>query len=294
MNHSFPVCVWPVAAELGEGPLWHATEQALYFVDIKGHAIHRCAADGSEQRSWTTPRAPGFILPRDDGDFVCGLQGGLHRFHANSGEFARLLPVEENMPDNRLNDGYVDHRGRLWFGSMDNNEQQSSGALYRWQHGGEALFQDRGYVITNGPAMSPDGKTLYHTDTLQRTVYAFDVDATGNLSRKRPFIRIEGIGYPDGMAVDAGGFVWIALFGGWRIERFSPSGHLDGVIRFPCANVTKLVFGGPDLCTVHVTTAWKGLSPEERMQQPLAGGLFSFSVDTPGLAQHYLSTEVQK
>lgn len=294
MSPSLPVCVWPLSAELGEGPFWHAAEQALYFVDIKGQAIHRCAADGSARRSWPTPRAPGFVLPQDDGTLVCGMADGLHAFDAASGEFATLLHMDQEARGNRLNDGYVDAHGQLWFGSMDNAEQQPSGALYRWQHGGAAVLQDRDYVITNGPAMSPDGKILYHTDTLQRTVYAFDVDATGNLSHKRALIHIDGTGYPDGMAVDADGFIWIALFGGWRIERFTPAGQLDSMIRFPCANVTKLVFGGADLCTVHVTTAWKGLSPEQRLQQPLAGGLFSFSVDTPGLAQHHLSTEVQK
>lgn len=294
MTASVPVCVWPVGAELGEGPIWHARDQAVYFVDIKGKAIHRCAADGSQRQSWATPHAPGFIAPCDDGGFICGLQGGLYRFNRDSNDFSLIQPVEQHLPGNRVNDGFVDGQGRLWFGTMDNEESRPSGVLYRWERSRGMQAQDRGYVITNGPAMSPDGKTLYHTDTLQRTVYAFDVDAAGTLSRKRPYVHIEGSGYPDGMAVDAEGFVWVALFGGWRIERFSPSGELAGVIPFPCANVTKLVFGGNDMRTVHVTTAWKGLSAEERTRQPLAGGLFSFIADTPGLAQHHLSTEVQK
>ncbi|WP_034303569.1 SMP-30/gluconolactonase/LRE family protein [Herbaspirillum sp. RV1423] len=294
MNAIVPACVWPVGAELGESPVWHAREQALYFVDIKGRAIHRCAADGSRRQTWSAPRQPGFILPRDDGDFVCGLQGGLHRFRPADGSFTLMCKVEEALPGNRINDGFVDPHGRLWFGTMNDAETHPSGALYRWAQAGEALPQDRGYVITNGPAMSPDGRTLYHTDTLQRTVYAFDVDAAGELSRKRPFVNIVGTGYPDGMAVDAEGFVWIALFGGGRIERFSPSGELAATVSFPCANITKPVFGGEDLRTVHVTTAWKGLSPEERTRQPLAGGIFSFRTDTPGLAQHRLFTGVQQ
>ena len=294
MTASVPVCVWPVGAELGEGPIWHAQDKAVYFVDIKGKAIHRCAADGSQRQSWPTPHAPGFIAPCDDGGFICGLQGGLYRFNRDSNDFSLIQPVEQHLPGNRVNDGFVDGQGRLWFGTMDNEESRPSGVLYRWERSRGMQAQDRGYVITNGPAMSPDGKTLYHTDTLQRTVYAFDVDAAGTLSRKRPFVHIEGTGYPDGMAVDVEGFLWVALFGGWRIERFSPSGELAGVVPFPCANVTKLVFGGNDLRTVHATTAWKGLSSEERARQPLAGGLFSFIADTPGLAQHHLSTEVKK
>lgn len=294
MTTPLPACVWPVGAQLGEGPLWHARDQAVYFVDIKGGAIHRCAADGSRRQSWTAPSAPGFILPCDDSGFICGLQDGLYRFSADSGAFSLLQRVEQDLPENRLNDGYVDADGRLWFGSMDNGENRSSGVLYRWDAVHGLASQDHGYVITNGPAMSPDGKILYHTDTLQRTIYAFDVDATGTLSRKRVFTTIDGAGYPDGMAVDANGYLWVALFGGWRIERFSPNGGLVDTIPFPCANITKLTFGGDDMRTVHVTTAWKGLSPQERAQQTLAGGLFSFRADTPGLAQHHLSTEVQK
>jgi len=293
MSAPAPICVWPVGAELGEGPVWHAAQQAFYFVDIKGGALHRCDADGGHRRNWSTPRQPGFVLPCDDGNLLCGMQGGLYQFHPNAGSFTLLQPVEEDLPGNRINDGFADQRGRLWFGTMDDAEKNPTGSLYRRAHG-ILNKQDDNYVITNGPAMSPDGKTLYHTDTLLRTVYAFDVDAAGNLSGKRPFIVIDGSGYPDGMAVDAEGCLWIALFGGWRIERFLPSGELIGVLPFPCANITKLAFGGADLQTVHVTTAWKDLSSAERLQQPLAGGLFSFRADTPGLAQHHLLTEVQK
>jgi sugar lactone lactonase YvrE len=293
MSAPAPICVWPVGAELGEGPVWHAAQQAFYFVDIKGGALHRCDADGGHRRNWSTPRQPGFVLPCDDGNLLCGMQGGLYQFNPNAGSFTLLQPVEEDLPGNRINDGFADQRGRLWFGTMDDAEKNPTGSLYRREHG-ILNKQDDNYVITNGPAMSPDGKTLYHTDTLLRTVYAFDVDAAGNLSGKRPFIVIDGSGYPDGMAVDAEGCLWIALFGGWRIERFLPSGELIGVLPFPCANITKLAFGGADLQTVHVTTAWKGLSSAERLQQPLAGGLFSFRADTPGLAQHHLLTEVQK
>jgi len=293
MSAPAPTCVWPVGAELGEGPVWHAAQQALYFVDIKGRALHRCDADGGHRESWSTPQQPGFVLPCDDGNLLCGMQGGLYQFTPDIGSFTLLQPVEQDLPGNRINDGFADHRGRLWFGTMDDAEENPTGSLYRRER--DILKkQDDNYVITNGPAMSPDGKTLYHTDTLLRTVYAFDVDAAGNLSGKRPFTIIDGSGYPDGMAVDAEGCLWIALFGGWRIERFLPSGELIGVLPFPCANITKLAFGGADLQTVHVTTAWKGLSSAERLQQPLAGGLFSFRADTPGLAQHYISTEVQK
>lgn len=286
MSLHLPVCLWSVASELGEGPIWQARERAVYFVDIKGRKVHRCSENGMQRRSWHVPQQPGFIVPINDGSFVCGLQDGLYRFNSDTGQFSLMQGVERHVPDNRLNDGFVDHRGCLWFGSMHDGESQSSGALYRMDCAGDVQVRDRNYVITNGPAMSPDGSTLYHADTLQGIVYAFDVDIGGRLSHKRQFVKIEGTGYPDGMAVDADGFLWVAIFGGGRIERFSSHGKRVDMITFPCANVTKLTFGGADLCTVYVTTAWKGLSPEERALQPLAGNLFSFRTNTPGLPQN--------
>jgi sugar lactone lactonase YvrE len=286
MSASVPVCVWPVNAELGEGPLWQAAENAVYFVDIKGRNIHRLSVATGQTQTWKAPAQPGFVVPlADHHAFVCGLPDGLHRFDARSGQFSKLKEVEAHLPGNRLNDGFVDASGHLWFGSMDDGEEQPNGTLYRVSDEGEVVAQDDGYVITNGPALSPDGRTLYHGDTMRRVVYAFNVSEDGTLSRKRAFASISGDGYPDGMAVDADGFVWIALFGGWRIERYSPDGKRVEQVPFPCANVTKLAFGGDDLRTVYVSTAWKGLSSEERQQQPLAGGLFSFRSPTRGQPQ---------
>jgi sugar lactone lactonase YvrE len=285
MNIRLPECVWPVNAELGEGPVWHAAENAVYFVDIKGRHIHRLSVATGLTQTWSAPDQPGFVVPLAHGGFVCGMPGGLYRFDAHSGQFSKLGDVETHLPGNRLNDGFVDPSGHLWFGSMDDGEEQSTGRLYRVNDAGDVVVQDDDYVITNGPAMSPDARTLYHNDTMRRVVYAFDVSDDGTLSRKRIFAAISGDGYPDGIAVDAEGYVWVALFGGWRIERFSPDGKVVEQVPFPCANVTKLAFGADDLQTVYASTAWKGLSPVERQQQPQAGGLFSFRSPVPGQPQ---------
>ncbi len=286
MNLYQPECIWPLGATLAEGPVWHPEDKALYFVDIKQHAIHRCAEDGGRRQSWTVPDEVGFALPMHGGGFVCGLPGRLERFSFETGELATLHPLEAHLPGNRLNDGYVDRHGALWFGSMDNAEQAPSGALYR-QAGGEAPQRmDGGYVITNGPCVSPDGRTFYHTDTLEKTIYAFDLDEQGTLSNKRVFVRIEGSGYPDGTAVDADGALWVGLFAGGRIERYAASGELLDTVNMPCSNITKVTFGGEDLRTVFVTTARKGLSAEELIREPLAGGIFSFRVASPGQLQH--------
>lgn len=284
LHHLRPECLWPVAATLGEGVVWHAREHAVFFVDIKQRKLHRLDTVTGARRSWDAPGQIGFALPHVRGGLICGVQGGLHRFDARSGTFTLCLPVEADLPGNRLNDGHVDAEGALWFGSMDDAESEVTGALYRVGADGQLSVRDRAYVITNGPARSPDGGTLYHNDTLQRVVYAFDLGPEGVLSRKRVFARMEGRGYPDGMAVDSEGSLWVALFGGARIERFAPDGSRLGAVAFPCSNITKLAFGGDDLRTVYVTTARKGLDDAALAQQPLAGSLFTFRADVAGLA----------
>jgi sugar lactone lactonase YvrE len=276
-----------VGATLGEGVLWHAQTKRVWFVDIKGHNVHSCAADGSDRRSWRAPQQVSAIVPVEGGGWVVSLEDGLYRFDETTGEFSLLRHVEADIPGNRFNDAYVDAAGRLWFGSMDNGEEKPSGSLYRFD-GQSVQLADEGYIITNGPATSPDGRTLYHTDTLEKRTYAFDLAADGSLGNTRQFTTIEDGGHPDGMAVDAQGCVWIATFGGWRIDRFDPSGRKVGEVRFPCSNITKLAFGGDDLRTVYVTTARKGLTEEDLARQPLAGGLFTFRADVPGLPQHAL------
>jgi xylono-1,5-lactonase len=282
-------CVWPIGAVLGEGPLWSAAEQAVWFVDIKGPAIHRYHPASGAQRSWPAPARVGFLALTRDGGMIAGLKTGLHRFNPETGNFALLHVVEPHAPNNRLNDGFVDSEGFLWFGSMDDTEEEPSGALY--QLGAEGCVRrDPGYVVTNGPAESPDGRTLYHTDTLAGVIYAFDRARNGQLSNKRIFVRIPaGGGYPDGPIVDVEGCLWTGLFGGWGLHRYSPEGKLVDQIRLPCSAVTKAAFAGDDLRTLYITTAHVALSPEERRQQPLAGGLFRARVSVPGLPQGIVS-----
>jgi sugar lactone lactonase YvrE len=281
-------CAWSLQAELGEGALWSPADQAVWFVDIKKDRIHRFEPVSGRKRSYDTPPNPSFIVPEEGGTFVVGLQSGLHRFDPKTGDFALLYHVEPELPDNRLNDGALDPRGRLWFGSMDNGEAQKTGSLYRLDRSGPVRV-DTGYVITNGPCFSPDGHILYHTDTRANTILKFDVTDDGNISNKRVFVTIEdGAGHPDGSVTDAEGCLWTCLFHGGAARRYSPGGKLLTTVKFPCSNVTKLAFTGPDLRTAYVTTARHALDAAQRAEQPLAGGLFRFNVDVPGLPQGVL------
>ena len=281
-------CAWSLQAELGEGPIWSPHEGAVWFVDIKKDRIHRYETVTGRKRSYETPPSPSFMVPEADGTFVVGIQSGLHRFDPKSGDFAMLMAVEPERPGNRLNDGALDPRGRLWFGSMDNGETEKTGSLFRLDPAGPVVV-DKGYAITNGPCFSPDGRTLYHTDSTESVIYAFDVTDDGSVSNKRVFVTIEeGAGHPDGSGVDAEGCLWTCLFFGGAARRYSGGGELIQTVKFPCSNITKLAFAGPDLKTAYVTTARHALNVSQRAEQPLAGGLFRFQLDVPGLPQGVL------
>jgi len=306
-----PVCVWDLKATLGEGPVWSSRDHALWFVDIKQQKVHRYDVSIGSHQTWSAPAPCGFLAPKKDGTFIVGCKTGLYDFDPNTGRFNHHKDVEPHLPGNRLNDGYVDHHGRLWFGSMDDAEEQPSGRLYRYDARGIHAMDDD-YVITNGPAVSPDGRTLYHNDTLKKVIYAFDLSPDGDLSNKRVFAQLDipagievsspvcyagefertdphGDGYMDGPIVDSAGNVWNALFFGWGVNCYAPDGKLIRRVKFPVSNVTKIAFGGHDLKTVYATTAAKGLTADDLKQQPLAGGLFRFETDIPGLPQNELS-----
>jgi len=279
-----PICIWPLAARLGEGPLWW--QGAVWFTDIKQKRIHRFDPLTKVGKSWDAPAEPGFLAPVTDGTFIAGLKTGLHRFVPESGAFTLITEVEPDLPGNRLNDGAVDAQGRLWFGSMDDEEAAQCGSLYCFARG-KLIKADPDYLITNGPTFSPDGRRLYHTDTLKKEIYVFDLADDGALSNKRLFAAIEdGAGYPDGPVADSEGCIWSGLFGGWGVRRYAPDRRWLQTVDLPVANVTKVAFGGDDLCDVYVTTAWKGLDDAARKAQPLAGGLFHFRSTVPGLKQN--------
>lgn len=283
-------CVWPLAAKLGEGPVWSTSEAALWFVDIKSKQVHRFDPATGAKQSWNGPDQVTFVLPRTDGAYIAGLPGKLARFDSATGQFETLCTLEPSLPGNRTNDACIDANGTLWFGTMDDGCKERTGSLYSWNGKDAPVAHDNDYAISNGPAFSPDGRRFYHTDTLRRTVYRFDVAHNGMLSGKRTFVKIEeSAGVPDGSVVDAEGCVWVALYGGWGVRRYSPEGTLLKTIAFPCANVTKIAFGGPDLKTAFATTAAQDVSAGKAAKQPLAGGLFAFDVDVPGLAQRAMT-----
>lgn len=280
-----PTVAWNLEAELGEGPVWVERDKALWFVDIKKHQVHRFDPASGSKKSWDAPEQVGFLFPAERGGFVAGLKSGLYHFDERSGAFELIARVEEDKPGNRLNDGVVDPDGRLWFGTMDNAEKAKSGAFYCFANGRVERTGVDGITITNGPTVSPDGRILYLVDTLKGTIEAADIHADGSLGERRPFVKIDPKhGHPDGPTIDSQGCVWIALYAGWEVRRYSPSGELLTQVRLPVANITKMAFGGDALRTAFATTARQLLTPEQIARQPLIGDLFEFDPGVAGVA----------
>jgi xylono-1,5-lactonase len=286
-------CIWDAQATLGEGPLWVAREQAVYWVDIKQKLLHRLCIVTDHRISWAVPEQLTALAIRKEGGFVGTTRNGFCLIdvpHSSSRSASQPLHIRhigsprEESAGNRFNDGKVDTQGRFWAGSMDDGEQNPTGALYRLDGNHQWQCCDRDYIITNGPTFSADGKTLYHTDTLARTIYAFDLDAQGALHNKRVFIQFdESSGFPDGMTVDAENCLWVCHFSGWGISRVSPEGEIISRIKLPVSNVTSCTFTGDNLDTLYITTARKGLTDAQLQEQPQAGGLFRYEPGVRGL-----------
>lgn len=279
-----PASILSVGALLGEGPIWAPRDACLWFVDIKGQLVHRFDPLNGSARSWPAPAPVGWILPAAGGRYLAGLKTGVHWFSPSSGAFDPLCDPEPDQPGNRLNDAAVDAVGRLWFGTMDDDERNPTGRVYRIGAGPCVDVGLEPVIITNGPAIAADGRTLYAVDTIGRTVLKAAIRDDGTVGPAEPLIRIEdNAGYPDGAVCDAEGCLWIGLFGGWGVRRYDPSGRLMRTIPFPVANVTKIAFGGEGLRTAYATTARKGLDPASLAVQPLAGDLFAFDPGVAGL-----------
>ena len=270
---------FPLQAELGEGPVWDAGRGLLWCVDILAPALHAIDPATRRKMSWSAPKKIGWILPAGPGErLVAGMADGLYEFDPADGRFALLEWMEPHLPSNRLNDATLAPDGTIWFGTMDDRETGNTGRFYRY----DGAVRDCGLApmcITNGPAVSPDGGTLYTVDTLGREIRASKIDSHGGLSDHRLFASIlPGDGWPDGVCCDAEGGVWLGLWDGWRARRYGPDGKITGEVRFPVANVTKIAIGGPDGRTAYATSARKGLDSASREAQPLSGDIFTFPV----------------
>ncbi|SFM16392.1 SMP-30/gluconolactonase/LRE family protein [Variovorax sp. OV329] len=283
-----PRCVWNAGAELGEGTLWSSREQALYWVDILGRQLHRFRPADGAQASWPFDEEISAVAERANGPgLLVTLRRGFARFDpAHPGEPPSYLHQPEEPAGNRFNDGKCDAQGRFWGGTMDMDCREPAGTLYRFDGDGNCTRHESGITVSNGPTWSADGRTMHFNDTAPNRILAYDFDTeSGTLSGRRTWLRLApGEGYPDGMTTDAAGRLWICHWGGACVSCHDPvSGAEITRIALPAAHITDCAFGGPDLQTLFITSAWSGLDAAQRQAQPLAGALFAVRLDSTGL-----------
>ncbi|WP_019546136.1 SMP-30/gluconolactonase/LRE family protein [Streptomyces sulphureus] len=270
------------AARLGEGPTWDAARSRLVWVDILSSRVHTWAPGSGRRSVLDAGQHVGAAKPRAGGGLVVNLRDGVGRYDED-GAFSWLS--REPVPGRRANDAAVAPDGSLWAGTMRYDEAGGGGTLSRHTGDGSVQVLLPEVTVSNGLGWSPDGTLLYHIDTPTRRidVYRPEVDASGvRLGERRTLVEIEeGAGYPDGLAVDAVGCVWVALWDGAAVRRYTPRGALDGAWTIPAARPTACAFGGPDLRDLYVTTARGGDHPAVR---PLAGSLLVLPGVGEGLA----------
>jgi sugar lactone lactonase YvrE len=268
-----PVCT------LGEGPVWDARDQSLYWVDIPESRVHQIAADGSLS-SWDTGQPVGTVVPRASGGLAVAVRDGFMALDPASGALTTLAGVERDQPGNRMNDGACDRAGRFYAGTMADDESPGAGALYRLDPDLSVTRLVTGVGTSNGIGWSPDERLMYYTDSQVHRVDVFDYDpATGQIEGRRPFAAVgKGDVVPDGLTVDADGGVWVAVWGGYALLHHDPAGSVIETVDLPAAQVTSCVFGGPDLNRLYITTA---AGPGES-----AGALFVCEPGVTGQPSH--------
>jgi sugar lactone lactonase YvrE len=285
------------ASLLGESPFWHPQQNALWWCDIPGKRLNRWHPASGALAHWDFDTEPGSCAPHLDGSLVLAMRDGLWRFDPETGARTRLAAPPYDPKAERFNDGKCDPQGRFWAGTIYEPRDKAAASLHCWS-GGELQRRAEGATVGNGLAWSPDGRTLYWSDTKAHTVHAYDVEpAGGTLSGRRVFAqfapRAEGQpleaygGRPDGAAVDSEGCYWVAMFEGQRLLRLTPEGEIAREVRLPVRCPTMPCFGGPDLKTLYVTTSREKRPAAELADQPWAGCLLALDVDVPGLPVNF-------
>ena len=272
-------------ADVGEGPLWDSEAGLLYWVDISRGDLHSWNPRTGSQMVTETGQSLGSIALAEDGKLLLALRDGLHVLDKASGKIEIMLPIDYDMPQRSLNDSACDRLGRLWVGSVADDETPRSGCVYRVDAHLRVTQAIPATTLANGIGWSPDDRVMYFADSSTFTVFAFDYHLdTGDASNRRSFVVTDPAqGLPDGLTVDEEGYIWVAYWGGGCVRRYSPEGELDRVLELPASQVSSCTFGGKKLDELYITTATYGLSPDQLAAEPTAGSLFRASLNVRGL-----------
>ena len=268
-------------SKLGEGAVWDVADAALWWVDIKAGLIHRFDPETGQNAGYDFGEPVGCLSRRDAGGLIVAAESGFHLFDPETGRREALADPEADLAGNRFNDGATDSRGRFWAGTMrdDGSPPERRGSFYRFDPDRSVSRHLDTVFTTNGLAFSPDGRTLYFSDSNAgvRTIWAADYDVdTGMPSNVRVFFDTRAVaGRPDGGTVDADGCYWMAGVGGWQVVRITPAGKVDRIVEVPVEKPTKPMFGGARLDTLFVTSIGMGLEADPG--QPGAGNLFAIT-----------------
>ena len=242
-------------AKLGEGPVWDVEMQALFYVDAAGGKLHRLDYETQRLQTWEFDGRVASVGITTSGNAILALWDGIYHFDLATGE-RELIDYPDPNPQTSLNDAKIDPRGRFICGSVHLKVEEPLGKLYSVDSDGAVTTLDEGITVANGPCWSPDGTTMYHADSAQHTIYAYDYDLdTGAATNRRVLVNTEALGgIPDGATVDEEGYVWSAICEAGKVVRFSPDGHIDRSIDLPTSMVSSVMFGGPQLDRLYVTS----------------------------------------
>ncbi|MFJ6183212.1 SMP-30/gluconolactonase/LRE family protein [Streptomyces sp. NPDC092295] len=276
---------WNGRATLGEGPLWDARTDTLYWVDIVAGVVFAQTSGAGRPRRIEAGAQTGCLgLTDDPRVLVAGLRTGWHLLDVRTGDRTLLADPEADRPACRFNDGSVDPAGRFWTGSLEDGEARAVGRLYRLDANGAYTVVDEGFSCPNGIDWSPDGRWMYFVDSRADVIhrYAFDAES-GAATGRRVFVDTSSLpGIPDGLRVDAKGDVWCAFWDGAHVSRFTPDGALAEQLPVPVPRPTSVAFGGPGLRTMYITSASTGLTEAQLAEWPLSGSVLRRTADTPG------------
>ena len=281
-----PKVVWKSNCILGEGTLWVKEHNSIYFVDIKKKKIHILNVKNKKKKVIKVNKQIGFIAHIKKNTFILGLEREIRIVNLKSKKVIKSIVIEEDLSNNRINDGKTDPKGRLWFGTMDNPERSiKNGSLYCLDKDLIIHKVDTGYFITNGPAFLNENN-FYHTDSRRRIIYKLKINKYLKIIKKEVFIKLNSKnGSPDGMTLDRNKNLWVATYGGAKLLVFNKNGKLKHTVKFPAKNITNCTFGGKNNTEIFVTTAKKSMNKSELQRYSFSGSLFSVKSNIKGLNQ---------
>lgn len=284
-------CVLKEEAQIGEGPHWSVRDQRLYWADIVGKKVHVFNPADGKNKTYDLPDIVTSISTRAaPGSLLLTLRRSIATFDLATAKLETVAEVEADKPGNRFNDGKCDRQGRLWAGTMGDVEwDQPVGNLYRFGKGGGAPERmEQGICCSNGLGWSPDNRTMYFSESFRYKIHAYDFDpATGDIANRRVFASVDlgGGAFPDGLTVDAEGFVWSAQPVAGRLVRYDPKGKMERILELPVSRGTSCMFGGPDLDILYITTMRATLTDAQLAEEPLAGSLLALRPGMRGIAE---------